>query len=151
MFGFPQEDEEDLVAIGNFLRKINQETKLEVNISINVFISKPFSSWEGVGMLQESILEAKRASMLSNIPKQRNIRFSISSIKKSLLEGILSRADRKFSSVIYKAFLKGAFFDGNSENFSWQIWEEAMKEERIDYRFYLEANTANFPWSFINK
>ncbi len=149
MFGFPDESDDDLYAIGEFLNLLRKTSKLSLNVSINIFIPKPYSLWEGVKMEEESILESKRKIILKSIPKTRNIKVSMSNTKKSLLEGIISRADRKFSSVIYRAFLKGALFDGSNETFSWKIWEESMLEEGIDYTQYLDYKTKNFPWSFI--
>ena len=70
--------------------------------------------------------------------------------KRSLLEAICSRADRNFGEIIYRAFIKGARFDGYAERFSWKLWEEAMREVGFDYRLYLETQTVNFPWSFIS-
>lgn len=149
MFGFRQESEEDLSAIGQFLNALNKSSGLALKASINIFIPKPFSCWQNFPMEEEKILENKRRIILSYIPRRRNIKISLAFLKKSILEAIISRADRKFSSVIYRAYTKGAKFDGYRENFSWNIWEDSMKEEGIDYRFYLDARTDNFPWSFI--
>ena len=150
MFGLPQETEDNLVDIGRFLTELNKQTLLNLNVSINPFIPKPFSLWEKVPMQEESILRKKRQIILKNIPRRRNIKVKISDIKKSILEAVISRADRRFSRIIYKAFTKGSRFDGHQDRFQWDIWEEAMKEENIDYDFYLKIHTENLPWNFIN-
>ncbi|MBU0694371.1 MAG: TIGR03960 family B12-binding radical SAM protein [Candidatus Omnitrophica bacterium] len=149
MFGFPQEDDEDLIGIGQFLRRLRQEAKLILNVSINIFVPKPFSSWEAVPMQEESILNAKRKIILESIPRNEPIKPSFSYPQKSILEAVISRGDRRLSSVIYRVYSKEAELGEYGENFSWDIWDEAFKEEGIDYRFYLEAKTENFPWSFI--
>lgn len=148
MFGFPQETEEDLLAIGEFLRRLNKESRLLITAGINIFIPKPFSLWENIPMQESSILDNKIKTIFKNMP--RNIKVSLASIQRSIIEAVLARADRRFSAVIYRAFLKGAKLEGYKENFSWEIWQSAMREEGIDYRFYLSANTENFPWSFIS-
>ena len=149
MFGFKQEIEEDLVAIGKFLDELNKNSKLSLNVSINAFIPKPFSSWQNFQIEKEDILVNKRKTILDNIPRRRNIKISLSFLKKTLLEAIISRADRKFSSVIYRAYRKGARFDSYREKFSWDIWKESMEEDGFDYDSYLARETINFPWSFI--
>ncbi|HIE35652.1 MAG TPA: TIGR03960 family B12-binding radical SAM protein [Candidatus Omnitrophica bacterium] len=149
MFGLPEEEEQDLIAIGNLLDKLSKESKLNLNISINIFIPKPFSLWEGINMQGEEILKNKRKLILKNIPRQRSIKISLSYLKKSILEAVISRGDRRISKVIYRAYLKGARLDGYREGFCWKIWEDSFKEEEIDYHFYLSKNTKNFPWSFI--
>lgn len=149
MFGFPQESEEDLIGIGKFLGRLSYEARIAINTSINIFCPKPFSVWQNVAMDSQETLAKKQQLILESMPRTRSVNVSISQPRRSLLEAILSRADRRFCGVIYRAFLKGARYDGYGESFSWKIWEEAMKEEGVDYRFYLEAKTENFPWSFI--
>jgi len=102
-----------------------------------------------VKMDSERTLEEKREIILRHIPKTRAIKFSISSTKKSILEAIIAQADRKFSSVIYRAYQLGARYDGHNEYFSWDIWNKAMEDEGIDYRTYLYKRKENHPWSFI--
>jgi len=148
MFGLLQEEEEDLTAIGKFLQKLSTGG-LPINASINAFIPKPFSLWEDVEMTEETVLAAKKNVILKSIPRRKNIKISFSFLKRSILEAVISRADRKFSSVIHRAYINGAKFDGCTENFSWNIWKEAMEAEGIDYRFYLKTKQNNSPWSFI--
>jgi len=149
MFGLPGEEKEDLIAIGEFLGRLSRVSGLSLNVSINIFVPKPFSPWEDIGMDEEKILSSKSRTIFEHIPKRRNIKVSISSLKRSIFEAALSRGSRELSTVIYRAFTKGAKFDGYRERFSWKIWEDSFKEEGIDYIFYLKANTNNFPWSFI--
>lgn len=150
MFGFPGENDDDLIAIGKFLDNLSRQCKMAVNASINIFIPKPFSTWERQNMEREDVLAQKKEIIIKNIPRRHNIKVNISFTQKSILEAVIARADRKFSSVIYNAYLKGSRFDGYGEKFSWDVWSEAMKECGIDYRFYLENNLENTPWSFIS-
>jgi radical SAM family uncharacterized protein len=150
MYGFPEEGEEDLVAIGEFLKKLSKDSNLTLNVSINIFIPKPFSVWENVSMEDESILEQKREIILKNIPFNRNIKVSISHPKKSIVEAVIARGDRRLVPVIYRAFLKEVRLNSHREGFLWEVWENAFREEGLDYKFYTKANSDNFPWSFIS-
>lgn len=149
MFGIPGETHEDLIAIGQFLQKVTRETRIALNVSINVFVPKPFSLWEALSMPEESELFARRLIILKNIPVSRHINVTVAPLKRSLLEAIVCRAGREFSKVIHRIFLKGLPASGLNNDFHWNVWEEAMKEESIDYHRYLCAKTENFPWSFI--
>jgi radical SAM superfamily enzyme YgiQ (UPF0313 family) len=149
MFGLPGETDDDLVAIGRFLRRLSSQSQMTLNVSINVFVPKPFSLWEKAAMPEEEALEAKRALILKHIPRQRNINVSINSIKRSIAEALISRADRRFSRVILRAYEYGACFDGYREGFDWDIWREALRAEGIDYRRYLEETGVKLAWSFI--
>ena len=146
MFGFQDETEDDLLAIGEFLEKLNKETKIRINVSINAFVPKPFSIWESVPMQEKSILKEKQRIILKNINK-KNIYVSTSSIEKSILEAILSRGDDKLDNFLYKGFITSL---KSNPNYFYYNWEEIVKEEKLDYNFYIYDNSKeNFPWSFI--
>ncbi|MDD4183597.1 MAG: radical SAM protein [Candidatus Omnitrophica bacterium] len=145
MIGFPEETDSDLLSIAAFLEKLHSNTGLSINVSINIFVPKPFSLWEGAWMCPEEILDKKIKLVLSSLRRRRNINISISQTAKSILEAILSRADRNFSSVIMKVFETS----GYSAIENWQIWQAAMDECGINYRNYLKSENKNFPWSFI--
>ena len=100
-------------------------------------------------MNSEKTLERKKEIILKNIPRARNIKVSISSVKRSLLEAIICRADRGFSSVILNAYRNGAKFDGYLEHFNWDIWQKAMEKKGLNYTQILKTKTKNFPWSLI--
>jgi len=150
MYGFSNESEQDLVAIGDFLKRLSGLSRLKLTVSINAFIPKPFSLFEASPMLGESILRQKRQVIIRNLPRRSQVRVSFSSIRRSILEAVVSRAGREFSRVIYRAFLNGACFDGYREKFSWEIWQTAMEQEGVDYRLYLDKFQDNLPWSFIS-
>ncbi len=148
MIGFKEETEEDLRAIGLFLEKLNQETHLSLNVSINVFVPKPFSLREDATMAEKDTLLDKINIVKNGLPKRRSINISISPVEKSILEAIISRADRKFSSVILD--VSKASCNNRNAAGNWLIWQEAMSKNHIDCAAYLKAETINFPWSFIN-
>jgi len=149
MYGFPDESEDDLVAIGKFLKQLSGVSRLRLNVSINAFIPKPFSLAENVPMQKEAILRKKQELIISNLPASRRVNVSFASIQRSIFEAVLSRAGREFSKVIYRAYSKGAAFDGYTERFSWPIWLKSMEEEGVDYQSLLEVGSTSFPWSFI--
>jgi len=146
MFGFKEETEEDLIAIGDFLEKLNKEAKIRINTSINAFIPKPFSMWQNIPMQEESILENKQKIILKYI-NNKKIKVSISSIEKSALEAFLSRGDDKLDKFLYKIFIRSL----KEENYNFYFnWKDIAAEENLDYRFYIYQPQDNFPWSFIN-
>lgn len=148
MFGLPFETGEDIFALGELSGKMSRDLGINLNISINAFIPKPFSHFQGKPMEKEEILVDKKRMLLKSI-KRRRIKVSIADIKKSLLEAAISRGDRSLSRVIHRAFLSGARFDSYTEYFKWEIWEEAFKQEGIDPRYYLEDFPGDFAWSHI--
>ncbi len=149
MYGFPNETDKDIIAISEMTKKLSSESNLNINVSLNIFIPKPLSIWEDKPLESEERIEQKRSLLLKTIRRSRKVDVSISSTKSTILEAILARADRGFSRVIEKAYLKGAIFVGHNDKFTWQPWEDAMNGEKFDYKEVLEAKTSNYPWSFL--
>lgn len=149
MFGLPYETADDLSAVSDFLMKLRDSFRFSLNVSINAFMPKPFSLWQNMPMQEENILAEKKRFILKNLRLNKNLRVFISNPKKSILEAVICRAGREFSSIIYRVFNKDKDFSSYDEITFLKLWYEAMAEENIDYRIYLDAATDNFPWSFI--
>ena len=66
---------------------------------------------------------------------------------------VFARGDRKTCDVLIKAFEKGAKFDGWSEYFNMDIWNEAISECNLDPEFYVYRERDYdeiLPWDFID-
>ena len=70
----------------------------------------------------------------------------------SILEGALSRGDRRLSAVVETAWRNGARFDAWSEHFNQAAWNSAFAEHQIDPAFYCHRERdlwERFPWMHI--
>lgn len=150
MFGFLEEEDEDLIAIGDFARKLLKETKLKLNISLNIFIPKPFSFWEDKKFITEEEAERKRKIILRSLPHRKSLKISISPFKRSFLEYIISRGNRQTSALIYNFFQLS-----ERENFSEadeiSQWAELALQEKKIIKECLKEESKNKPWNFISK
>lgn len=149
MFGFPEETDDDLRALGAFISTVSRQSRLQVNVSINPFIPKPFSRWQHMPMCSYDELMRRRKILLAHAPANRLIKLDIHNIERSILEAVLARAGTEFGKVIYEAYRRGACFDADAKECNWDIWQSACAACGIDWRFYVEAATENHPWSFI--
>jgi radical SAM superfamily enzyme YgiQ (UPF0313 family) len=149
MFGFPQESDDDLLAIGALLRELRRASRMNLNVSINIFVPKPFSTWESALMPDEKELERRRGVIMTGIGRLPGLKLSIANTKTSILEAIISRAGREFGQAILEAYRRGAGAQETSDQFSWPVWEEALKVSGIDWRRYLDGSSTNFSWKFI--
>ena len=71
----------------------------------------------------------------------------------SYIEAVFARGDRRICDVLIKSFEKGAKFDGWSEYFNFDIWQEAMKECGVSGEFYAYRDRSYdevLPWDFID-
>lgn len=148
MFGLPQETDDDIAAIPHLIKELTKDLSLKLNVSINVFVPKPFSVFQNKAMEEEEKLIQKKRYLLEKL-RGKNIRVSISNIKRSILEGIIARGDRDLGKVIYRAYLYGACFDSYREHFDWRIWLSAFQIEKIDYHRYIDIFPHNYSWSHI--
>ncbi|MDD5069376.1 MAG: radical SAM protein [Candidatus Omnitrophica bacterium] len=149
MFGFPDEPSDNVLRIAEFIKKLGQETHLNINASINAFIPKPFSVWENVEMADLGYLNENKNQLLQLIPRSKKRVLGVANIEQSILEAVLARGDRALSKVLMIAHKKGDNNDGDWACFSWKLWQDSFSQAGIDYEKYLKVNTENFPWSFI--
>ncbi len=73
--------------------------------------------------------------------------------KTSILEALIAKGDRRLSSVIYKAWRKGARFDQWADKFVSSIWDEALAESMVDLNFYVHRNIKYgeiLPWEHLD-
>jgi len=157
MTGFPGEPEEEAKKIVEVARKISFLKKevsngaAEIKVSVNAFIPKAHTPLQWIGMGQEDKLMTVFRSLSSQSSKK--VKFEHHDVKQSLVEACMSRGDRRISKVIYSALKNGAKFDGWSEFFNFDIWEQAFKDSDLDIRAYANRNfklNENLPWMHIN-
>ncbi|MEG2928429.1 MAG: TIGR03960 family B12-binding radical SAM protein [Oscillospiraceae bacterium] len=163
MMGLPGETLEDIKGIADTAKGIidlfySIENKpksrgLEITISVACFVPKPFTPFQFVPQNSMADFKEKQAYLLSCIGKNKKIRVSYSDTNVSFLEAVFARGDRRLSKVIVDAYLGGCIFDGWTEAFKYNLWQQAFENNGIDMSFY--ANRArNFdeinPWDHIN-
>ena len=140
MIGLPTETHEDLRALVDLVKrlrkiKIPDRRKGKINVSVATFIPKPHTPFQWAP--QNTLRESK--SKISWLKKQltlSGIQFKWQHPEVSLLEGIWARGDRSLSGLLIKAHQKGCKFDGWSDKFKFNLWQEVFAEEGIKTDFY---------------
>ena len=158
MIGLPTEKEEDLLGIVDMVQEIYRTGRKllkkspQINLSISSFIPKPHTPFQWLRMEGEDMLQEKFRFVLSRLKKYPSIRLKRDSMKRSVLEGIFSRGDRRLSAVLLHAWKSGTRFDSWNDLFRFPIWEKAFESEQIDFREYLaELDTkSELPWDHID-
>ncbi len=158
MIGLPQEREEDLDAIIDFSTKVSELRKKTgkpaagVNISINTLIPKPHTPLQWFKMLDQESIRNKQEYLRQKAKKHKRLVLSFHNSWMSIVEGLLSRGDRRLSEVILAAFKSGAKFDAWSNHFNFDKWMAAFKTLGLDPLVYLDKKELNsiLPWDFID-
>jgi len=153
MIGLPGETAADLDGIADLTYKVLGKGKRQdqVTASLSTFVPKahtPFQ-WEKQIDLQE--ISDKQATIKSRL-RHRNIEIRWQDNRMSLLEGLFSRGDERLGALIEKAYLLGCRFDGWTDQFRFDLWEQAMAATGIRPDNYLRARSHEeaLPWDRID-
>ena len=153
MLGLPGEREEDLEGIAELARRVLRTAKNrgQVTVSLSTFVPKPHTpfQWQrqiGIGEIVD------RQEFFKRRLKNRNISVKWHDARMSLLEGIFSRGGEETGNLIETAFRLGCRFDGWSDRFRFDLWEEALRQTGIDAGAYLRERPRSgiFPWERID-
>ena len=156
MIGLPTEDEEDLRGIADIIQKVLQIGRRigpnkNLNVTISPFVPKPHTPFQREKQAGISEIRAK-ADFLKSLLRDKGLSLKIRNPEVSYLEGVLTRGDRKISSVILSAWQEGAKFDAWTEHFNLEIWKKAFSQNGINADLYLEAREQGqmLPWEHIS-
>ncbi|MCB4204666.1 TIGR03960 family B12-binding radical SAM protein [Deferribacterales bacterium Es71-Z0220] len=134
MIGLPFETDEDVLEIANLAVKIKRKVRKSFNITVSVsnFVPKPFTPFQWFP--QNSIDEIKRKqTILSETLKSTKIRFKFHDPYQSILEGAISRGDRRMGKVLINALSMGNIYDGWSEHFIFDNWLKSFEKAGLTF------------------
>jgi radical SAM family uncharacterized protein len=136
MCGLPTETDEDVVAVADLARKViaagrqaSGRKDIRCTVSIGGFVPKPHTPFQWAGQCPPEVVDDRLhklgAALRADKTYGRSIGFRYHEGNPSLIEGLLSRGDRRVGQVILAAWRDGARFDGWSEYFSFDRWVAA--------------------------
>ena len=135
MIGLPWEEDADVMAIADLCLKIRDRgrsllgpraNRLQMNISVNNFIPKPFTPFQWAGMADRETL-ARRQDCFAPGCASLGMPARLSGLDAGYLETALARGDEKLGDVIEGAWRRGARFDSWTEEFRGEAWSEAFE------------------------
>lgn len=158
LIGLPGERTADLdgiVDMAEHISKIGKEVRgryAEVTASVSNFVPKPHTPYQWNGMqTREYLQEAGR--YLRQRCRNRAVRIKQHDIECSLLEGVLTRGDRRIAPALLEAWKRGCRLDGWRECFQPKIWWQTFADLGIDTTWYsqrLRPMTERLPWDHVN-
>jgi radical SAM family uncharacterized protein len=159
MIGLPGETDEDLQAIVDMAEKIvsiwrqkRRKGQLRISISVATFVPKPHTPFQWFGQISQEEVE-RRQRYLRSLIKSRQISLSTHDAKTSFLEAVFSRGDRRLAPSIISAYQLGARFDGWTEHFRFDLWQQSFEQLGIDAHDYAHREieqTAVLPWDHLD-
>jgi radical SAM family uncharacterized protein len=168
MCGLPTETDEDVLAIGDLAkrviatgRSVSGRQDIRCTVSIGGFVPKPHTPFQWAAQCDHEIVDARLAKARDAIRGDREygraIGFRYHDGKPSIIEGLLSRGDRRVGAIIEAVWRDGGRFDGWSEHFSYQRWaactERCLEGSGVDLDWYTtrERDYAEvLPWDHLD-
>ena len=136
MIGLPTETHADLQALVDLVKrlrriKVPHRKPGKINVSVATFIPKPHTpfQWAPQNTLTESRTKIGWLKKQLALP---GIQFKWQNPEVSLVEGLWARGDRSLSDLLVLAHQKGCKFDGWSDKFRFDLWQEAFSEAGIE-------------------
>lgn len=158
MCGLPGERQVDLDGIVELSERISRIGKevtghfIPVTASVSNFVPKPHTPYQWDEMKPREYFAWAHRYLRQQV-RMRSVKIKCHDIERSLLEGILTRGDRRIAPVIEAAWRRGARLDAWDEYFQPQIWWDTFAELGIDPTFYSQrarATSEVLPWDHIN-
>ncbi len=158
MCGLPGErtvDLDGIVDMSETIARIGKEVRgrfAEVTASVSNFVPKPHTPYQWNAMQTREYFQWAGRYMKQRC-RIRSVRVKQHDIERSLLEGLLTRGDRRIAQVIEEAWRRGARLDAWDECFNPQLWWDAVRDLGIDIDFYVHRARPMgelLPWDHVN-
>ncbi|MFI6831408.1 TIGR03960 family B12-binding radical SAM protein [Kribbella sp. NPDC050241] len=168
MCGLPTETDEDVLAIADLAKKViatgrevSGRRDIRCTVSIGGFVPKPHTPFQWASQLGAEETDARLSKLAAAIRSDKGyakaIGFRYHDGKPGIIEGLLSRGDRRVGRIIEQVWRDGGRFDGWSEHFSYDRWVEsadkALAGEPVDLAWYTtrEREYAEvLPWDHLD-
>ncbi len=168
MCGLPTETDDDVLQIAALAREVIRTGRqvtgtrdIRCTVSIGGFVPKPHTPFQWAAQLDHETTDARLAKLRDAIRGDREVGKSIGfryhDGRPGIVEGLLSRGDRRVGRVIKRVWADGGRFDGWSEHFSFDRWmsaaEVALAGTGVDVDWYTtreREHTEVLPWDHID-
>jgi radical SAM superfamily enzyme YgiQ (UPF0313 family) len=168
MCGLPTETDDDVLEIAELARQVIQTGRdssgrrdIRCTVSIGGFVPKPHTPFQWAAQLDHESTDARLHALRDELRRDRSYAKAIGlryhDGKPGIVEGLLSRGDRRVGAVIEQVWRDGARFDGWSEHFSFEKWmtaaETALAGTGVDVAWYTTRQRDHdevLPWDHLD-
>jgi len=168
MCGLPTETDDDVLQIARLAHEVVRSGReatgsrdIRCTVSIGAFVPKPHTPFQWAAQCPPDVvnrrLQLLRKAINSDRSLGRAVGFRYHEGEPSLIEGLLSRGDRRVGAVIRRVWEQGGRFDGWQEHFSYQRWVDAAAEVLPAYGVDLDwyttrerSHTEVLPWDHLD-
>ncbi len=168
MCGLPTETDDDVLAIARVAPRVSEAGRpasgrrdIRCTVSIGGFVPKPHTPFQWAAQCDHETVDARLKALGAAMRADRgygsSIGFRYHDGKPSVIEGLLSRGDRRVAAVIRAVWENGGRFDGWSEHFSFDRWsacaQAALAPHGVDLAWYTTRERPYaeiLPWDHLD-
>ncbi|HZE42058.1 MAG TPA: TIGR03960 family B12-binding radical SAM protein [Stackebrandtia sp.] len=168
MCGLPTETDEDVVGIADMAHKVIKAGRqasgnrdIRCTVSIGGFVPKPHTPFQWAAQADPETVDRRLKLLKQAINSEKSLGRAIGyryhDGRPSLIEGLLSRGDRRVADVIRRVWEEGGRFDGWSEHFSYDRWVGAaaatLPAHGVDLAWYTTRERDEnevLPWDHLD-
>jgi radical SAM family uncharacterized protein len=156
--GLPTETDEDTLGITALARRCveigRRHTKgASVTVSVGGFVPKPFTPFQWFGQNTRDELSRKMAMLREDARQSKGVQLKWHDPQATVIEGLMSRGDRRVGAVIEDVWRHGGTFQEWSEYFSYDLWLEACARHGVDVDWYVYRHRTEpevLPWDHLS-
>jgi radical SAM-linked protein len=153
MLGLPGERQEDLEGIVDLSYKVLKTARHrgQVTVSMSTFVPKAFTPYQWHAQITPEETKQRQDFFKKHL-QNRNLNVKWHDARMSFLEGIFARGDERTGLLFEEAYLRGCRFDGWTDRFRHDLWEDVVRESGIPVDTWLQPRRTadNLPWSRID-
>lgn len=156
--GLPGEravDLDGIVEMSETIAQISREETgrfHEITASVSNFVPKPHTPYQWNGMQTREYLDWAGQYMKRRC-RLKAVRVKQHDVDVSLLEGVLTRGDRRTAPALLEAWKRGCRLDGWSECFQPDVWWRTFADLGLDPAWYSQRTrpvNEVLPWDHVN-
>lgn len=158
MCGLPGERPADLdgiIEMAETIARIGRDVTgryADVTASVSNFVPKPHTPYQWNGMKDREYFHWAHRYLKSRV-RVRSVTVKAHDIERSLLEGIMTRGDRRVALALEEAWRRGARLDAWTEYFNPGLWWKTFEDMGIDVPSYSQRERPVeevLPWDHIH-
>jgi radical SAM family uncharacterized protein len=164
MVGLPTETDEDVLEIADMAREVIRAGRqitgtrdVRCTVSIGGFVPKPHTPFQWASQLDHETTDRRlkllRDAINSDKSTAKAIGYRYHDGKPGIVEGLLSRGDRRIGAVIEQVWRDGGRFDGWSEHFSYDRWMGCAEQVGVGVDWYTTREREEsevLPWDHLD-
>ena len=158
LIGLPTETDEDTLGIARLAANCvaigkRYTNAASVTVSVGGFVPKPFTPFQWFGQNTVEELNRKVGLLKDEVRKTKGVKLKWHDPKATLVEGVLSRGDRRLGEVLERVWANRGVFQEWSEFFDLDLWLAALEQEGLDHEWFAYRHRANqepLPWDHLD-